>query len=105
MYFSASPKNMTELLIACLAVVAIIMLLRKQYDSNIPLLFYALAVMFTNAVDRQIHPAVLYGGLAFSLLLRFEFMGKGLSKMVAFMANAGLVAMIWVMVSDILTLS
>jgi len=93
---------MTELLVACLAVVGIVMLLKKRYDSNIPLLFYSLAVMYTNAADRQVHPAILYGGLAFCLILRFEFMGKGFSKVVAFLANAGLVAMIWVMVSDVL---
>jgi hypothetical protein len=82
-----------------------VMLLRKHYDSNLPLLFYALAAMFTNGADRQIHPAILYGGLAFCLLLRFEFMGKSLSKMVAFMANAGLALMIWVMVSDVMRLA
>ena len=78
------------------------MLLKKRYESNIPLLFYSLAVMFTNGVDRQIHPAVLYGGLLFCLLLRFEFMGKKISSAVAFMANAGLIAMIWAMMSDVL---
>jgi hypothetical protein len=45
---------------------------------------------------------ILYGGLAFCLLLRFEFMGSGFSKFVAFLANAGLVLMIWVMMSDVL---
>lgn len=102
MYFNPTPTNFTELLVVCLAVVAIFMLLRKRYDSNIPLLFYSLAVMFTNGADRQVHPAILYGGLAFCLLLRFEFMGKGFSKLIAFMANAGLVLMIWVMMSDVL---
>ena len=103
MYFRATPTNMTELLVACLAVVSVIMLLRKRYDSNIPLLFYFLAVLFTNSAERPIHPAILYGGLAFCLLLRFEFMGTGFSKFVAFLANAGLVLMIWVMVSAVLT--
>jgi len=102
MYFNATPTNMTELLVACLAVVAIIMLLRKRYDSNIPLLFYSLAVMFTNGADRPVQPLILYGGLGFCLLLRFEFMGKGISNVVAFMANAGLVAMIVSMMSDVL---
>jgi hypothetical protein len=102
MYFNATPKNMTELLVVCLAVVAVVMLLRKRYDSNLPLLFYTLAVVFTNAADRPVNPAILYGGLAFCLLLRFEFMGSGFSKVVAFLANAGLVLMIWVMVSDVL---
>jgi hypothetical protein len=102
MYFRATPTNMTELLVVCLAVVSVIMLLRKRYDSNIPLLFYSLAVLFTNGADRPIHPAILYGGLAFCLLLRFEFMGSGFSKFVAFLANAGLVLMIWVMMSAVM---
>ena len=90
------------ILVVCLAVVAVIILLKKRYDSNIPLLFYSLAVLVTNGFDRQVHPAILYGGLAFCLLLRFEFMGKGISKTVAFLANVGLVAMIWAMMSDVL---
>jgi len=102
MDFRATPTNMTEILVVCLAVVAILMLLRKRYDSNIPLLFYTLAILFTNGVDRQIHPAILYGGLGFCLLLRFEFMGTKISKFVAFLANAGLVLMIWAMMSDVL---
>ena len=102
MYFNASPTNMTELLVVCLAVISIVMLVRKRYESNLPLLFYSLAVMFTNGADRPVHPAILYGGLVFCLLLRFEFMGKKISKMVAFMANAGLVLMIWSMMSDVL---
>jgi hypothetical protein len=103
MYFNATPTNFTELLVVCMALAAMFMLLRKRYDSNLPLLFYFLAVVFTNSADRQVNPAILYGGLAFCLLLRFEFMGSGISKLVAFMANAGLVLMIFVMVSDILT--
>ena len=102
MYFNASPQNITELLVVSLAVVSIILLAKKRYESNIPLLFYSLAVMFTNAVDRQVHPVILYGGLAFCLLLRFEFMGKKVSKAVAFFANVGLVLMIWSMMSDVL---
>jgi hypothetical protein len=100
--FNASPTNITELLVVSLAVVAILMLLKKRYDSNIPLLFYSLAVLFTNGVDRQVNPVILYGGLGFCLLLRFEFMGGKISKAVAFMASAGLVLMIWSMMSDVL---
>jgi len=102
MSFNATPLNMTELLVVCLAVVSIIMLLRKRYESNIPLLFYSVAVLFTNGTDREVHPAILYGGLVFCLLLRFEFMGKRISKLVAFLANAGLVLMIWAMMTDVL---
>jgi len=102
MDFNASPTNITEILVVCLAVVSIVMLVKKRYESNVPLLFYSVAVMFTNGADRQVHPAILYGGLLFCLLLRFEFMGKKISKAVAFLANTGLVLMIWRMMSDVL---
>ena len=102
MYFNASPTNITELLVVCLAVASMVMLMRKHYESNLPLLFYSLAVLFTNGADRPVHPAILYGGLLFCLLLRFEFMGKGISKLVAFLANAGLALMIWTMMEHVL---
>jgi hypothetical protein len=103
MAFNATPTNMTELLVVALAVVAIVMLMRKRYDSNLPLLFYFVAVVFTNWADRPVNPIVLYGSLGFALLLRFEFMNTGITKVVAFLAGTGLCAVIWAMVSDALS--
>ena len=59
----------TELLVVCVAVVAMFMLLRKRYDSNLPLLFYFMAVVFTNAVDRQVN-LVAHVPLVFGLFLK-----------------------------------
>jgi len=100
MYFRATPTNMVAVLVSCLAFVAIAKLIGKRYDSNIPLLFYIFAVPFTSMFDRPIHPGILYGGLAFVLLLRFEFMGSGFSKMIAFFAGTGLGVMIWALLSE-----
>ena len=100
MYFRATPTNMVAVLVAALAFVAIAKVMGKRYDSNIPLLFYIFAVPFTTMFDRPIHPGLLYGGLALVLLLRFEFMGSGFSKFIAFLANAGLCAMIWALLSE-----
>src|SRR5690349_18878922 len=103
MAFEATPTNFTEILVCVLAVVAIIMLLRKRYDSNVPLLFYFIAVLFTNWADRPVNPIVLYGSLAFALLLRFEFMNNTFTKVVAFFAGTGLCAVIWAMMSDVIS--
>jgi hypothetical protein len=100
MYFHATPTNMVALLVSSLAFVGIFKLLGKRYDSNIPLLFYIFAVPFTIMFERPIHPAVLYGGLGFVLLLRFEFMGVGFSKMIALFATVGLGTMIWMLLSE-----
>jgi hypothetical protein len=102
MYFDATPTNMTEVLVAVLALVAIVMLMRKQYDSNMPLLFYFAAVVFTNMADRPVDPYLLYGSLGFALLLRFEFLNKTFSKLIAFCTTVGLALMVYTMISDVL---
>jgi hypothetical protein len=82
MYFDATPMNMTILLVVALAIVAIIMLSRGRYDSNVPLLYYSAALSISVLSDRGLSPILLYSGIAFALVLRFEFMGKGFTKFV-----------------------
>lgn len=91
---------MVALLVSSLAVVAIFSLLRKKFDSNVPLLFYFFAVPFTHTFDRPVHPGILYGSLAMAMLLRFEFMGSSFTKFIAFLATCGLGVMIWALMSE-----
>ena len=101
MDFRGTPTNITTLLVAALAVIAVLALLRKRYDSNLPLLFYFVAVLFSNLTDRGIHPYLLYSGLVFALLLRFEFMNRGFSKMISFFATGSLCLIIWAFLSEV----
>src|ERR1700744_174354 len=96
-----SSLNVTELLVVARAVVAAMTVLRKRYSSNMPLLFYFVLVMFGNMSDREINPYILYAGLVMAMFLRFEFMGGGFVKMVAFMTSASLVVIISLMMSDV----
>lgn len=82
MYFDATPMNMTILLVVCLAVIAIVLLSRGRYDSNLPLLYYTAALTLSVLTDRGLSPMLLYSGIAFALILRFEFMGKGFTKFI-----------------------
>ena len=100
MEFDGTPLNMTELLVAVLAGVAVVMLLRKKYNSNLPLLFYFVAVMFTNMTDREVNPYLMYSGLAFALLLRFEFMNQGFARVVSFLTTSTMCLTIYVMVHE-----
>ena len=101
MDFDATPTNMTTLLVVALAVLAVVFLMRKKYDSNLPLLFYFAAVTFTNLSDRSISPYLLYTGLAFALLLRFEFVNQGFAKVIAFFATSWLCLIILVFLSQV----
>ena len=74
--------NMTILLVVSLAIIAIVLLSRGRYDSNVPLLYYTAALTVSVLSDRGLSPILLYSGIAFALVLRFEFMGKGFTRFI-----------------------
>ena len=89
--------NMTILLVVALAVIAIVLLSRGRYDSNLPLLYYSAALAVSVLTDRGLPLILLYSGIAFALVLRFEFMGKGFTKFIG-VANSiamGLTALVF----------
>src|SRR5580704_14369353 len=100
MEFNPTSLNVTEVLVIALAVAAAVFVMRKRYDSNLPLLFYFVLVMFNNMSERGVNPYLLYTGLIMALLLRFEFMGGIIAKAVAFLAAASLCVIIWLMMAE-----
>ncbi len=103
MEFNPTSLNVSEVLVIGLAAASAILLMRKRYDSNLPLLFYLVLVLFNNMSDRGVNPYLLYTGLILALLLRFEFMGGGFAKLVAFLTTASLGVIIWLMMAEVLT--
>src|ERR1700689_2614735 len=97
MEFNPTSLNVTEVLVISLAVISAILLMRKRYDSNLPLLFYLVLVLFNDMSDRGVNPYLLYTGLILALLLRFEFMGGNFAKLVGFLTAASLGVTIWMM--------
>jgi|ERR1700676_5244621 hypothetical protein len=96
-----TPVNITTLLIVALALVSVFFLVRKRYDSNLPLLFYFVAVVFSNATDQSVNPYLLYAGFSFALLLRFEFMNQGFAKVVAVFTTGSTLLVIWSFLADV----
>ena len=94
-------KTSPTLLVVALALLAMIFLMRKKYDSNLPLLFYFVAMVFTNLSDKSVNPYLMFVGLAFAMLLRFEFMNSGFSKLVAFMATASMGVIVYVFLVEV----
>jgi hypothetical protein len=99
--FSATSENITTLLVVVLAVVAMYFLVRKKYDSNLPLLFYFVALIFTNMSDKAVNPYLMFIGLGFAMMLRFEFMNTGFSKLVAFFATAFMGIIVYVFLVEV----
>jgi hypothetical protein len=99
--FDANSANITELLVALLAIVAMFLLMRKKYDSNLPLFFYFIALIFTNMTDRSVNPYLMVVGLALALLLRFEFMNPAFTKLVAGLATASMGVIVYVFLVEV----
>lgn len=101
MDLNASSENITALLVAALAVLAMTFLMRKKYDSNLPLFFYFIALIFTNMSDKEVNPYLMFIGLAFALLLRFEFMNAGFMKLTAYLATASMGLIVYVFLVEV----
>jgi hypothetical protein len=93
--------DITTLLVVALAAISVVFMLRKRYDSNLPLLFYFVALVFSNATDRDVNPYLLYAGLVFALLLRFEFLGQGVARFVMFLSTCSMCLIIWVYLAEV----
>jgi hypothetical protein len=97
----ANSENISALLVVVLAIVAMFLLVKKRYDSNLPLLFYFVALVFTNMSEKSVNPYLLFIGLGLALLLRFEFMNAGFSKVVAFLATASMGLIVYVFLVEV----
>ena len=87
MDFDATPLNVVILLVVVLAVIALIYLLRGRYDSNLPLMYYSAAVMVASFSEHGLHPYLLMVGISLAMVLRFEFMSKGVTKIFGFLTT------------------
>jgi hypothetical protein len=97
-----NSTQVTGTLVAALAVVAMVFLMRKRYDSNLPLLFYFVCIVFLNLSSMSVNSYLLVGGLALALILRFEFMGPGFMKFIAYLNTGALGLIVYVFLVEIL---
>ena len=76
MYLNPNALNVTTGLIAAAACWVIFTLLKRPVDSNLPPLYFAALVIYSNGVVTRLAPGLIYGGLVLSLLIRFEFLSN-----------------------------
>jgi hypothetical protein len=102
MIFDPTPTNMAEVLLLALAAWAGLVLWKRRLDSNLPLIFYLFLLAFRNATERTINIYLLCAGLGLVLLLRFEFLNSGFTKIVLMLEFLALGLITWTCVGHIL---
>lgn len=78
----ASSFNVTTALLVVGALFVVYTRLRNWFDTNVPLFYYGLMIVYTNALDGLLSPWVIYFGVVLALLLRFEFMNLPFTRAV-----------------------
>lgn len=90
-----SSFNVTTALLVVGALFIVYMRLRNWFDTNIPLLYYGLMIIYTNALDGLLSPTVVYIGVTLALLLRFEFMNLPCTRAVKSIELVVLSVIVW----------
>jgi hypothetical protein len=92
---SASSFNVTTALLVVGALFCVYLRLRNWFDTNVPLFYYGIMIVYTNALDGLLSPWMVYFGLALALLLRFEFMNIQLTRAIKSVEILVLAAIAW----------
>ena len=95
MDFKATPYTVTTALMVAFALFVIYVRMRNWMDSNIPLFFYLLMIVYMRAVDGIVPLWLMGAGLGLTLVLRFEFINTWLTKVVKFFEFCALGWMIY----------
>ena len=82
MDFRATPINVVMLLLVALATYALIHLMKRRLESNIPLLFYSALMAFMTTTGHEMNTMLFIAGLCGALVLRFEFMNRVFTNIV-----------------------
>ena len=91
----ASSFNVTTAMLVAGALFVVYMRLRNWFDTNVPLFYYGLMIVYTNALDGLLSPWVVYIGIVLALLLRFEFMNLRCTRAVKSIELVVLTVIVW----------
>jgi hypothetical protein len=95
MGFQATPYTVTTALMVAFALFVIYVRLKNWLDSNVPLIFYLILVIYMQAVDGIVPVWLILAGFGLTMILRFEFMNPMLTKSVKFLEICALGGMIY----------
>ncbi len=95
MSFRADTLGVTTALLLAFALFVLYTRFKNWVDSNIPLFFYVLLVVFINSVPNDVNHLLVYGAFALGLLLRFEFMNTTAARLIKFLEFCAIALIVW----------
>jgi hypothetical protein len=102
--FQATPYTVTTALMVGFAVFVLYVRSKNWLESNVPIIFYILMIIYMRAVDGLVPMWLMLAGLGFGAMLRFEFMNPFLTKSVRFLEFCAITGMIYLSMRMVLQL-
>src|ERR1700730_17975444 len=87
--------TVTTALIVAFALFVLYTRLKNWLDSNIPIFFYVLLVVFVNSVQNDVSHLLVYAPFALGLLLRFDFMNTTAAKLIKLLEFCAIALIVW----------
>jgi hypothetical protein len=95
MEFSPTPFNMTTCLLLMATVGLIVFRFTRRIDSNWPLVYYFLLVLYSKGFAGSLDPRWVYAAVVTALFLRFEFMGGWVTRFFRLLELVVLTYVLW----------
>jgi hypothetical protein len=91
----SNASSVTAVLIIAFGVFVMYTQWKNWFDSNLPLIFYIVFFGFMQSVDGAVPFWLICTGFGLALILRFEFMNIGLTRVVKFLELGALGVMLY----------
>lgn len=98
----SGASSVTAVLIIGLGVFVVYTRLRNWFDSNIPIIFYVVFLMYMGSVDGKVPFPLTCAAFGLGLALRFEFMNTAFVRVVKFLELGALGAVLYLSTTAVL---
>ncbi len=91
----SNAASVTAILIIAFGVFVMYTQWKNWFDSNLPIIFYVAFFGFMQSVDGVVPFWLICTGFGLAMILRFEFMNTGLTRVVKFLELGAMAAMLY----------
>ena len=91
----SNASSVTAVLIIAFGVFVMYTQWKNWFDSNLPIIFYVAFFGFMQSVDGVVPFWLICTGFGLAMILRFEFMNTGLTRVVKFLEMGALAAILY----------
>jgi hypothetical protein len=91
----SNASSVTAILIIAFGVFVMYTQWKNWFDSNLAIIFYVVFFSFMKTIDGGVPAWLIFAGFGLALVLRFEFMNSGFTRIVKYLELGALGAMLY----------